>query len=180
MNEQNDAMPDDDSPPLVGVMMGSDSDWEVMKETGKVLKAFDIPFEMTVTSAHRTPERTHAYAQAAAERGVRVLIVGAGAAAHLAGVVASVSSLPVIGVPLAATELQGLDALLATVQMPGGIPVATMAIGRAGAKNAALFALRILALQDAELAGRIAAYKQNMASEVEAKHLALQSRVREL
>ncbi|MBF0427364.1 MAG: 5-(carboxyamino)imidazole ribonucleotide mutase [Magnetococcales bacterium] len=166
--------------PLVGILMGSDSDWEVMKEAGKVLREFDIPFEMTVTSAHRTPERTHAYATSAAERGVRVLIVGAGAAAHLAGVVAAISDLPVIGVPLAATELQGMDALLSTVQMPGGIPVATMAIGKAGAKNGALFAVRILALQEDAIRKKMILYKAKMANEVDAKHAALQTRVQDL
>ncbi|MBF0180403.1 MAG: 5-(carboxyamino)imidazole ribonucleotide mutase [Magnetococcales bacterium] len=155
-----------DTTPLVGILMGSDSDWEVMKEAGKVLKAFSVPFEMLVTSAHRTPERTHEYASTAHKRGVRILIVGAGAAAHLAGVVAAISNLPVIGVPLAATDLQGMDALLSTVQMPGGIPVATMAIGKAGAKNAALFALRILALGDAAIAGELEKYKAKMAEEV--------------
>ncbi|MBF0627467.1 MAG: 5-(carboxyamino)imidazole ribonucleotide mutase [Magnetococcales bacterium] len=166
--------------PLVGILMGSDSDWEVMKEAGKVLRDFGIPFEMTVTSAHRTPERTHDYATSAARRGIRILIVGAGAAAHLAGVVASITDLPVIGVPLSATELQGMDALLATVQMPGGIPVATMAIGKAGAKNGALFAVRILAGNDPELAENYRNYKNKMAAEVTAKHEALQNRLREL
>lgn len=166
--------------PLVGVLMGSDSDWEVMKEAGKVLQAFDIPFEMTVTSAHRTPERTHEYTITAAKRGLQVLIVGAGAAAHLAGVVAATSPLPVIGVPLSATELQGMDALLATVQMPGGIPVATMAIGKAGAKNAALFAVRILALNNAILRDKLSAYKEKMAQEVADKHAALQAKIQEL
>ncbi|MBF0295541.1 MAG: 5-(carboxyamino)imidazole ribonucleotide mutase [Magnetococcales bacterium] len=162
--------------PLVGILMGSDSDWEVMKEAGKVLKEFNVSFEMLVTSAHRTPERTHAYASSAQSRGVRILIVGAGAAAHLAGVVAATSNLPVIGVPLAATELQGMDALLATVQMPGGIPVATMAIGKAGAKNGALFALRILALQDANLQEKLVQYKARMAEEVLLKNERLQQR----
>ncbi|MBF0190051.1 MAG: 5-(carboxyamino)imidazole ribonucleotide mutase [Magnetococcales bacterium] len=166
--------------PLVGILMGSDSDWEVMKEAGKVLRDFGIPFEMSVTSAHRTPERTHDYAHSASQRGVRVLIVGAGAAAHLAGVVASITDLPVIGVPLSATELQGMDALLATVQMPGGIPVATMAIGKAGAKNAALLAARILALSDPVLAERYQAFKNQMAAEVTAKHDALQNRLKEI
>ncbi|MEO5333435.1 MAG: 5-(carboxyamino)imidazole ribonucleotide mutase [Magnetococcus sp. YQC-5] len=166
--------------PLVGILMGSDSDWDVMKEAGKVLREFGVPFEMTVTSAHRTPERTHEYATSAARRGIQVLIVGAGAAAHLAGVVAAVSPLPVIGVPLSATELQGMDALLATVQMPGGIPVATMAIGKPGAKNSALFAIRLLALHDLELKNRLAAYQEKMVAEVAAKHAALQKRMHEL
>ncbi|GAB0058828.1 N5-carboxyaminoimidazole ribonucleotide mutase [Candidatus Magnetaquicoccaceae bacterium FCR-1] len=168
-----------DNAPLVGILMGSDSDFEVMKEAGKVLKEFGISFEMSVTSAHRTPARTHDYAQSAAGRGLRVLIVGAGAAAHLAGVVASITDLPVIGVPLSATELQGMDALLATVQMPGGIPVATMAIGKAGARNAALFAARILALGDAAVATRYRAHVARMAGEVTAKHEALQVRLKD-
>ncbi|MEO5341163.1 MAG: 5-(carboxyamino)imidazole ribonucleotide mutase [Magnetococcus sp. MYC-9] len=163
--------------PVVGIVMGSDSDWEVMQEAAVVLRQFAVPFEMSVASAHRTPERTHAYATRAAQRGLRVLIAGAGAAAHLAGVVAANTVLPVIGVPLAATELQGMDALLATVQMPGGIPVATMAIGRAGARNAALFAVRLLALQDPSLAKQLVAFQHAMAQSVEAKDAALQERL---
>ncbi|MBF0125585.1 MAG: 5-(carboxyamino)imidazole ribonucleotide mutase [Magnetococcales bacterium] len=178
MNTKEDSTPRPQ--PLVGVLMGSDSDWEVMKEAGKVLREFGVPFEMSVTSAHRTPERTHEYARSAARRGIQVLIVGAGAAAHLAGVVAAVSPLPVIGVPLAATELQGMDALLATVQMPGGVPVATMAIGKAGAKNSALFALRLLALHDGRIRESLEQYHLRMADEVNAKHAALQNRLREL
>jgi phosphoribosylaminoimidazole carboxylase PurE protein len=155
---------------VVSVVMGSDSDLPVMEETAKVLDAFAVPYELYLTSAHRTPERTTQFARGAAKRGVRVMIVGAGAAAHLAGVIASQTLLPVIGVPIDATSLQGLDALLATVQMPGGIPVATMAIGKAGAKNAALFAVRILALEDADLLKKLQAYVRKMAQEVERKH----------
>lgn len=155
---------------VVSVVMGSDSDLPVMEETAKVLEAFAIPYELYLTSAHRTPERTAQFTRGAAKRGVRVIIVGAGAAAHLAGVIASQTLLPVIGVPIDATSLQGLDALLATVQMPGGIPVATMAIGKAGAKNAALFAVRILALEDADLLEKLQAYVRKMAREVERKH----------
>lgn len=155
---------------IVSVVMGSDSDLPVMEETAKVLDAFAIPYELYLTSAHRTPERTTQFARGAAKRGVRVMIVGAGAAAHLAGVIASQTLLPVIGVPIDATSLQGLDALLATVQMPGGIPVATMAIGKAGAKNAALFAVRLLALEDADLLKKLQAYVRKMAQEVERKH----------
>ncbi|MBF0162684.1 MAG: 5-(carboxyamino)imidazole ribonucleotide mutase, partial [Magnetococcales bacterium] len=152
--------------PVVGIVMGSDSDWAVMQEAATVLRQFAVPFEMSVASAHRTPERTHLYASSAAQRGLQVLIAGAGAAAHLAGVVAANTLLPVIGVPLAATELQGMDALLSTVQMPGGIPVATMAIGRAGARNAALFAVRLLALHDAALAEQLALFQRDMAESV--------------
>lgn len=166
--------------PQVGILMGSDSDYDVMQEAARTLKEFGIPFEMLVTSAHRTPARTHQYASSAAQRGLKVLIVGAGAAAHLAGVVASECNLPIIGVPLAATDLKGLDALLSTVQMPGGIPVASMAIGKAGAKNAALFAAQILALGNTELAAQLAAYRQAMTATVEAKDAALQKKLAEL
>jgi phosphoribosylaminoimidazole carboxylase PurE protein len=155
---------------VVSVVMGSDSDLPVMEEAVKVLVEFAIPHELFLTSAHRTPERTTAFARGAAKRGVKIIIVGAGAAAHLAGVIASQTLLPVIGVPIDATSLQGLDALLATVQMPGGIPVATMAIGKAGAKNAALLAVRVLALEDADLQKKLQSYIRRMASDVERKH----------
>jgi 5-(carboxyamino)imidazole ribonucleotide mutase len=155
---------------IVSVVMGSDSDLPVMEEAVKVLTEFTIPHELYLTSAHRTPERTTAFARSASKRGVRIIIVGAGAAAHLAGVIASQTLLPVVGIPIDATSLKGMDALLATVQMPGGIPVATMAIGKAGAKNAALFAVRILALEDASLQKKLQIYVRKMASEVERKH----------
>ena len=155
---------------LVSVVMGSDSDLPVMEEAVKVLESFSIPHELFLTSAHRTPERTTKYCSGARKRGLKVIIVGAGAAAHLAGVIASQTTLPVIGVPIDATSLRGLDALLATVQMPGGIPVATMAIGKAGAKNAALFAIRILAVENADLLKKLQAYVRKMAQEVERKH----------
>src|SRR5512138_586504 len=155
---------------VVSVVMGSDSDFPVMEEAVKVLAEFGVPHELYLTSAHRTPERTAQFARRAASRGVKVIIVGAGAAANLAGVIASQTLLPVIGVPIDATSLHGLDALLATVQMPGGIPVATMAIGKAGAKNAALFAVRILALDDAGLQKKLQGYIHRMASDVERKH----------
>jgi phosphoribosylaminoimidazole carboxylase PurE protein len=158
---------------LVSVVMGSDSDLPIMEEAVKVLAEFGIPHELFLTSAHRTPERTGAFARGAAKRGIRVLIVGAGAAAHLAGVIAAQTLLPVIGVPIDATSLKGLDALLATVQMPGGIPVATMAIGKAGAKNAALMAIRILALNDKALDRQLSEYIQAMADEVEARQTKL-------
>jgi len=154
---------------LVSVVMGSGSDLPVMEDAAKILESFAVPYELFLTSAHRTPERTTTFARGAAGRGVRVIIVGAGAAAHLAGVIASQTPLPVIGVPIDATALQGLDALLATVQMPGGIPVATMAIGKAGAKNAALFAVRILAGENRDLARRLEAYVAKMAEDVEKK-----------
>ena len=154
---------------LVSVVMGSDSDLPIMTEATKILKEFGIPHELFLTSAHRSPERTAKFAEEAAKRGVKIIIVGAGAAAHLAGVIASQTQLPVIGVPIDATALQGLDALLSTVQMPGGIPVATMAIGKAGAKNAALYSVRILALEDKKISARLSAYVKKMATEVEKK-----------
>jgi phosphoribosylaminoimidazole carboxylase PurE protein len=154
---------------LVSVVMGSDSDLPIMTETTKVLEEFGIDFELILTSAHRTPQRTTKFAASAAGRGIKVIVVGAGAAAHLAGVIASQTTLPVIGIPINATALNGLDALLSTVQMPGGIPVATMAIGTAGAKNAALFAARILALEDKELRTKLSAYIKKMAKDVEKK-----------
>jgi phosphoribosylaminoimidazole carboxylase PurE protein len=154
---------------LVSVVMGSDSDLPIMTETTKVLEEFGIDFELILTSAHRTPQRTTKFAASAVGRGIKVIVVGAGAAAHLAGVIASQTTLPVIGIPINATALNGLDALLSTVQMPGGIPVATMAIGTAGAKNAALFAARILALEDKELRDKLSAYIKKMAKDVEKK-----------
>lgn len=154
---------------LVSVVMGSDSDLPIMTETTKVLEEFSIGYELILTSAHRTPQRTTKFAVEAAPRGVKVIIVGAGAAAHLAGVIASHTLLPVIGVPIDATSLHGLDALLSTVQMPGGIPVATMAIGKAGAKNAALFAVRLLALEDNKIKSALSAYIEKMARDVEKK-----------
>jgi 5-(carboxyamino)imidazole ribonucleotide mutase len=155
---------------IVSVVMGSDSDLPVMEEAVKILEDFAVQHELFLTSAHRTPERTATFARGAAKRGVRIIIVGAGAAAHLAGVIAAQTPLPVIGVPIDATSLMGLDALFATVQMPGGIPVATMAIGKAGAKNAALFAIRILALEDADLLEKLQSYGRKMVQEVERKH----------
>ena len=152
--------------------MGSDSDLPIMKEAASILTEFQVPHELFLTSAHRSPERTSLFADRAAGRGVKVIIVGAGMAAHLAGVIASQTPLPVIGVPLdsSASPLHGFDALLSTVQMPGGIPVAAMAIGKAGAKNAALMAVRILALEDETLRGKLAAYIEEMADNVEKKH----------
>ena len=151
----------------VGILMGSSGDLEIMQECTNTLKSLGIRFEIEVSSAHRTPARTAGFASSARSRGLRVIIAGAGAAAHLAGVVASHTTLPVIGVPIDATAMHGLDALLSTVQMPGGIPVATMAIGKAGAKNAALFAAEILAVTDAELAARLDALRADMAASVE-------------
>ena len=158
---------------LVSVVMGSDSDLPIMKEAIKVLEEFGVPHEVFLTSAHRSPQRTSSFAGEAAKRGIKVIIVGAGAAAHLAGVIASQTELPVIGVPIDATPLRGLDALLSTVQMPGGIPVATMAIGKAGAKNAAIMAIRILALKDDGFRKKLNAYTEGMAREIEEKQKGL-------
>jgi len=154
---------------LVSVVMGSDSDLPIMAEATNILEEFGIGHELILTSAHRSPARTTKFAASAAGRGIKIIIVGAGAAAHLAGVIASQTNLPVIGVPIDATSLHGLDALLATVQMPGGIPVATMAIGKAGAKNAALFAIRMLALEDKKISTALSAYIEKMAKDVEKK-----------
>ncbi len=139
----------------VGVIMGSRNDWETMKHAADVLDSLKIPNERLVVSAHRTPARMFAYAQKAEERGIQVIIAGAGGAAHLPGMVASETTLPVIGVPVQSRALQGLDSLLSIVQMPGGIPVATMSIGSAGAKNAGIMAARILSLADGELRSRL-------------------------
>jgi phosphoribosylaminoimidazole carboxylase PurE protein len=149
------------------IVMGSASDKEVMAEAAEVLRELGIPYEMGVYSAHRTPERAAKLASEAAGRGVQVMIAGAGAAAHLAGAIASRTNLPVIGVPLAATPLAGLDALLATVQMPAGFPVATMAIGKPGARNAAFLAAQILATSDDSLSRKLAAWREEKAREVE-------------
>jgi len=160
--------------PRVLILMGSDADWEVMSEARTVLDEMGIASEVHVSSAHRTPERTGRLAREAAGRGIQVIVCGAGAAAHLAGVVAAESELPVLGVPLASSDLKGLDALLATVQMPGGVPVGTLAIGKAGARNAGLLAARILARADPSVAERVRAQRERMAREVEAKDAALQ------
>lgn len=151
------------------ILMGSDSDWEVMQEAAKMLKEFGVSYEMTLSSAHRSPERTKRLIHEAEEGGTQVIIAGAGAAAHLAGVIAAETTLPVIGVPINSSPLNGLDSLLSTVQMPGGIPVASMAIGKAGAKNAGIFAAQIIARRSPEVAKRLLSYKKSLAEEVEAK-----------
>lgn len=147
--------------------MGSASDRPIMEEAGGILKRFTIPYEMTVCSAHRSPERTKEYARSAHKRGLKVIIAGAGGAAHLAGSVAAETVLPVIGVPIDSSPLIGIDALLATVQMPGGVPVATMAVGKTGARNAGLLAVQILALGKPELHEKLLEYKEEMARQVE-------------
>ena len=161
--------------PLVGVIMGSDSDYSVMSEAVEALREFDIAHEVEVVSAHRTPDKMVAYAREAAGRGLRVIIAGAGGAAHLPGMVASMTTLPVIGVPVPLAKLDGLDSLLSIVQMPGGIPVATVSIG--GAKNAGLLAARMLGATDPALAAALAAYQEGLAAMVEEKNAALQARI---
>lgn len=148
------------------IIMGSDSDLSVMDEAGKLLEAFNIPFHMTVSSAHRTPERTLKLVKSAEKDGVEIIIAGAGAAAHLAGVIASHTVLPVIGVPIPSSPLEGVDALYSTVQMPPGIPVATMAVGKAGAKNAAIFAAQILGLRSASIRKGLNSFRRKMAGDV--------------
>jgi len=165
--------------PLVGILMGSDSDFPVMEAACQMLDLFDIKYEVLVSSAHRTPKRTSAYARTARERGIQAIIVGAGAAAHLAGVVASETTLPVIGVPIDATSLNGMDALYSTVMMPGGIPVATMAIGKAGAKNAGLLIASMFSMKDATMAGKLQQYRNDMAEQVQAKSDALQKKLKD-
>lgn len=150
----------DETRPLVSVIMGSQSDWDTMRAAHETLDRFGVPNECKVVSAHRTPDLATDYAKSAAGRGLKVIIAGAGGAAHLAGVVAAHTPLPVLGVPMMGWALNGLDALLATVQMPGGVPVGTLSIGKAGAKNAALFAVRILALEDAGLGEKLASFHE--------------------
>lgn len=155
--------------PLVGILMGSDSDLPVMEEAARALKEFGIPFEMTISSAHRTPKRTANYAARAEGRGIKVIIAGAGSAAHLAGFLAAETTLPVIGVPIDSSSLNGLDSLLSTVQMPGGVPVAAMAVGKAGAKNAGIFAAEVLSISDPRLKAALKAYRKRLAKQVEEK-----------
>jgi phosphoribosylaminoimidazole carboxylase PurE protein len=155
--------------PLVGIIMGSDSDLPVMSETARQLKEFGIPFEIEISSAHRSPLRTAEYARTAVKRGLKVVIVGAGGAAHLAGVVAAETILPVIGVPIDNSPLSGIDSLLSTVQMPGGVPVGVMAVGRAGATNAAVFAAQIIATSDPEVAQKLVQFKENLEQKVREK-----------
>ena len=161
--------------PLVGLIMGSDSDWPTVKPAAEVLAEFGVPFEGGVVSAHRTPEKMLAYAKSAHERGLKAIIACAGGAAHLPGMVAAATPLPVIGIPRALKDLDGLDSLLSIVQMPGGVPVATVSIG--GAKNAGLLAVRILSAGDQALVEKMAAYQENMAAEVEKKDENLRSQL---
>jgi 5-(carboxyamino)imidazole ribonucleotide mutase len=164
-------MPAESLPPLVGVIMGSKSDWETLKHAAETLKQFGVPHESRVVSAHRTPDLMNEYAKTAAERGIQVIIAGAGGAAHLPGMVASQTVLPVLGVPVQSRALNGLDSLLSIVQMPGGVPVGTLAIGEAGAKNAALLAIRILATTRADLQKKVSDYHAELAAKVKAESL---------
>ena len=157
------------SKPLVSIVMGSDSDLDIMREAAKALEDFGVAYEIDVTSAHRSPDRTADYARKAASRGIRVIIAGAGGAAHLAGVIAAHTTLPVIGVPIPSTPLNGMDSLLATVQMPAGIPVATVAIGKPGATNAGILAVQILGLSSESLARKLEGLKETLVNSVEEK-----------
>ena len=152
--------------PVVGIIMGSQSDWPTLKHAADVLTGLGVPFEAKIVSAHRTPDRLFNYAKAAQGRGLKVIIAGAGGAAHLPGMTASLTALPVLGVPVTSKALSGKDSLYSIVQMPAGIPVGTLAIGEAGATNAGLLAAQILALSDAELAGRVAAYREKQTAAV--------------
>jgi len=154
---------------LVSIVMGSDSDLEIMREAGKALDDFGIPYEIDVTSAHRSPDRSADFAKKAADRGIKVIIAAAGGAAHLAGVIAAHTILPVIGVPIPSTSLNGMDSLLSTVQMPPGIPVATVAIGKWGATNAGILAAQILAVGDEAMAKKLHGHKEKLAQGVEEK-----------
>jgi phosphoribosylaminoimidazole carboxylase PurE protein len=153
--------------PIIGIVMGSASDRVIMEEAGAILERFKVPYEMIVASAHRSPERTRDYARTAQERGLQVIIAGAGGAAHLAGSIAAATVLPVIGVPIDSSPLKGMDALLATVQMPAGVPVATMAVGKAGARNAGILAVQIVSLRQPSLQRQLEEYKKEMAQQVE-------------
>ena len=159
-------MPSKPRPRRVGLLMGSQSDWEIMQEAAAILDRFGVPYDVEVCSIHRTPERARAFAQSVERKGFAALIGGAGFAAHLAGYLAGKTILPVLGVPLPSSPLGGIDALLSTVQMPGGIPVATFGVGKSGARNAGLFAAQILALTDAGLARKLKAYRKAQTDKV--------------
>jgi len=156
-------------PPEVGIVMGSDSDLEIMEETASVLKKFGVSYEMTVASAHRSPKRAAEFASSAHKRGIKVIVAGAGHAAHLAGTMAAFTWLPVIGVPIDSSCLQGFDSLLSTVQMPPGVPVATVSIGKPGARNAGILAVQILAISDNKLTKMLKAFKEELAKQVDQK-----------
>jgi len=164
--------------PVVGIVMGSDSDFPVMEEAVKALKFFDIPHEVRVISCHRAPAQVMEYARTAEKRGLKVIIAGAGGAAHLAGIIAAETTLPVIGVPIESSPLHGIDALLSTAQMPGGVPVATMAVGKAGAKNAAILSAQILSIYDGEINGKLKKFKASLEQEVTAKDRAIAEKLK--
>ena len=166
--------------PLVGIIMGSESDYDTLKHAEDVLLAFAVPYEISVTSAHRTPEVMYEYAKTAVQRGLKIIIAGAGGAAHLPGMVAALSPLPVLGVPVESRALHGVDSLLSIVQMPGGVPTATFAIGTSGAINAALFAISILALNDEELLHRLNTYRLERARQSQAGNDKVQTRLNQL
>lgn len=162
--------------PVVGIVMGSDSDLPIMEEAAKALRHFGIPHEIRVLSAHRAPAQVIEYARTAETRGLKVIIAGAGGAAHLAGIIAAETTLPVIGVPIESSPLHGIDALLSTAQMPGGVPVATMAVGKAGAKNSGIFSAEILSIYDGKLKKKLKEFKEAMEQEVMAKDRAVAER----
>ncbi len=166
--------------PLVSIVMGSDSDLEIMNDAARSLEDFGIPYEIDVTSAHRSPARTAEFARTAAGRGIKVIIAGAGGAAHLAGVIAAETTIPVIGVPIPSTSLQGMDSLLSIVQMPAGIPVATVAVGKPGATNAGILAAQIIGLSNSAVAGKLNQLKAKLAKSVEEKSQKLQQMRRSL
>lgn len=165
--------------PLVGIIMGSASDYETMGGAEEILIEFAVPYEIEVVSAHRTPRRMYEYATTARERGLKAIIAGAGGAAHLPGMVSSMTPLPVLGVPVKSRALNGLDSLLSIVQMPAGVPTATFAVGEAGARNAALFAVRLLSLADGDLAGRLDAYISQLGDKALAGNAEVQKRLKE-
>lgn len=171
-------MPKKNQKALVGIVMGSDSDLPIMTETARMLQELGVPYEVEIASAHRSPQRTSEYARSAVERGLRVIVVGAGGAFHLAGVLAAQTVLPVVAVPLATSPLDGWDSLLAAVQMPGGVPVAVMAVGKAGAVNAAILSAQILATADETLRRRLTQYKEKLARQVAEKNARLQRELR--
>lgn len=160
--------------PVVGIIMGSDSDLEVMQEAANILKQFAVPYEIGVYSAHRSPHRTLDYVKSARDRGLKVIIAGAGSSAHLAGVSAAETTIPVIGVPIDSSPLSGLDSLLSTVQMPPGVPVATMGVGKSGATNAGIFAVQVLALEDEKLMKRLVDYKEQLEKTIAEKSKRIQ------
>ncbi len=160
--------------PHVAILMGSDSDFEVMKEGAEIFREFGVPHDLQVLSAHRSPHQVSKFASEAKQKGYKIIIAGAGGAAHLAGAVAAHTTLPVIGVPIHSTSLGGLDALLATVQMPAGIPVATVAVGKSGARNAAILAIQMLSLSDPKLGKKLADFKKHLANGVREKNKKLQ------